>query len=168
MPQERTQAAMETLKQSETLAMVTRHLALQVFIARLAPEAIFPHKAHPTDAGFDLAIPADCMLAPHTHVSIDLGFAIQIPVGWYGQIFARSSVFRQGLAVHPGVIDADFRGAVQLLVYNQLRRAQPVYRGDRLAQLLFLPVPDTTLVTVEASQLTPTPRGSGGIGSTGR
>lgn len=148
--------------------MVTHHPALQVLIARLTPDAIFPHKVHPTDAGFDLAIPEDCTLAPHTHVSIDLGFAIQIPAGWYGQIFARSSVFRQGLAVHPGVIDADFRGAVQLLVYNQLRTAQSVCRGDRLAQLLFLPVPETRLVTVTASQLTPTPRGSGGIGSTGR
>ena len=148
--------------------MVTGHLALQVSIARLTPEAIFPHKAYPTDAGFDLSIPADYVLAPRTHVSIDLGFAVQIPVGWYGQIFARSSVFRQGLAVHPGVIDADFRGAVQLLVYNQLRMAQPVYRGDRLAQLLFLPVPDTTFVRVAAGQLTPTPRGGGGMGSTGR
>ena len=148
--------------------MPNHHPALQVFIAQLLPDAILPHKAHPTDAGFDLAIPDDCMLAAQTHASINLGFAIQIPAGWYGQIFARSSVFRQSLAVHPGVIDADFRGAVQLLVYNQLCTAQSVHRGDRLAQLLFLPVPDTTLATVTASQLTQTPRGSGGIGSTGR
>ena len=148
--------------------MVTHYPALQVLIAPLTPDAILPHKTHPTDAGFDLAIPEDCTLAPRTHVSIDLGFAMQIPTGWYGQIFARSSVFRQGLAIHPGVIDADFRGAVQLLVYNQLCTAQPVRRGDRLAQLLFLPVPAATLATVTAGQLTPTPRGSGGIGSTGR
>ncbi len=148
--------------------MANHHPALQILIAPLVPDAILPHKAHPTDAGFDLAIPEDYTLAPLTHGSIDLGFAIQIPAGWYGQIFARSSVFRQGLAVHPGVIDTDFRGAVQLLVYNHLHTARPMHRGDRLAQLLFLPVPDTTLTTVTASQLTQTPRGSGGIGSTGR
>lgn len=148
--------------------MAMHHPALRILIAPLTPDAILPHKTHPTDAGFDLAIPADCTLAPQTHVSIDLGFAIQIPAGWYGQIFARSSVFRQGLAIHPGVIDADFRGAVQLLVYNQLGTAQAARRGDRLAQLLFLPVPDTTLATVTAGQLTRTRRGSGGIGSTGR
>lgn len=148
--------------------MAIHHPALQVLIAPLTPNAILPRKTHPTDAGFDLAIPTDCTLAAQTHASIDLGFAIQIPAGWYGQILARSSVFQQGLAIHSGVIDADFRGAVQLLVYNQLRTAQPVRRGDRLAQLLFLPVPDTTLAIVTAGQLTRTLRGAGGIGSTGR
>ena len=148
--------------------MPGHHSTFQVLIAPLTPDAILPRKAHPTDAGFDLAIPEDCTLAPRMHDSIDLGFAVQIPAGWYGQIFARSSVFRRGLAIHPGVIDADFRGAVQLLIYNQLSTAQSMHRGDRLAQLLILPVPDTTLVAVTADQLTQTPRGSGGFGSTGR
>lgn len=148
--------------------MSNHHPALQILIAPLMPDVILPQKAHPTDAGFDLAIPKDCTLAPQIHASINLGFAVQIPAGWYGQIFARSSIFRQGLAVHPGVIDADFRGAVQLLVYNQLCSAQSMHRGDRLAQLLFLPVPDTTLTTVTVDHLTRTQRGAGGVGSTGR
>lgn len=148
--------------------MPDHHPALQILTAALTPDAILPRKAHPTDAGFDLAIPEDFTLAPQAYDSINLGFAVQIPAGWYGQIFARSSVFRRGLAIHPGVIDADFRGAVQLLVYNQLDTAQSMHRGDRLAQLLLLPVPDTTLTTVTANQLTQTPRGTGGIGSTGR
>jgi len=148
--------------------MSNHHPALQVLIAPLSSDVILPQKAHPTDAGFDLAIPEDCMFAPLSHASINLGFAVQIPAGWYGQIFARSSVFRQGLTVHPGVIDADFRGAVQLLVYNQSHTAQSMHRGDRLAQLLFLPVPDTTLTPVTANLLTRTQRGAGGFGSTGR
>jgi dUTP pyrophosphatase len=141
---------------------------LEVFVALLTPRAILPHKAHASDAGFDLAIPEDCVLPPHASLQIDLGLAVQIPSGWYGQVFGRSSVFRRGLAVHPGVIDADYRGAVQLLVYNWLQVEQPLHRADRLAQLLFLPVPAVTLTTVPADGLSRTMRGTGGVGSTGR
>ena len=144
------------------------HIALEVFVAPLTPRAILPQKAHPSDAGFDLAIPEDCVLPPHDYLQIDLGLAVQIPPGWYGQVFGRSSVFRRGLSVHPGVIDADYRGAVQLLAYNASPVEQPVRRGDRLAQLLFLPVPVVTLLTVTPDGLSRTARGAGGVGSTGR
>jgi dUTP pyrophosphatase len=143
-------------------------ITLDVLIAPLMPQAILPQKAHASDAGFDLAIPADCTLAPQAHLMLDLGFAVQIPPGWYGQIFGRSSVFRHGLSVHPGVIDADYRGAVQLLVYNLLSVGQRVQRGDRLAQLLILPVPEVTLMHVTPEALNRTARGPGGLGSTGR
>ena len=144
------------------------HVVLEVFVAPLTPRAILPQKAHPSDAGFDLAIAEDYMLPPHDSLQIDLGFAVQIPPGWYGQVFGRSSVFRRGLSVHPGVIDAEYRGTVQLLVYNRLSVEQPVQRGDRLAQLLFLPVPAVTLITVPHDGLGRTTRGAGGLGSTGR
>jgi dUTP pyrophosphatase len=148
--------------------MTDHNPALQVLIAPLVQEAIMPCKAHAGDAGFDLAIPADYTLAPQAQTSINLGFAIQIPAGWYGQVFGRSSVFKKGLAVHPGVIDADFRGAVLLLIYNRLPTELLIYRGDRLAQLLLLPVPSTVLTTVTPDELNHTERGSGGMGSTGR
>lgn len=141
---------------------------LNVLVAPLMPAAILPQKAHPSDAGFDLAIPEHHILSPQSHAAISLGFAVQIPPGWYGQIFGRSSVFRRGLSVHPGVIDADYRGAVQLLVYNLLAKEQHVHRGDRLAQLLILPAPDVTLTEVSQQGLSQTVRGTGGIGSTGR
>lgn len=141
---------------------------LDVQIAALSPQAILPRKAHHTDAGFDLAIPADDTLAPHGQVAIDLHFSIQIPQGWYGQILGRSSVFRRGLVIHPGVIDADYRGALQLLVFNPLDVEQGLKRGDRLAQLLFLPVPHVHLHEVAPELLSLTERGAGGLGSTGR
>jgi dUTP pyrophosphatase len=141
---------------------------LDVKVAALSPQAFLPRKAHLTDAGFDLAIPADYTLAPHAQDAIDLEFAIQIPPGWYGQILGRSSVFRRGLLIHPGVIDADYRGALQLLVVNPLAVEQVLNRGDRLAQLLFLPVPQVRLHEVAPELLSLTERGDGGIGSTGR
>ncbi|MGQ4809044.1 Deoxyuridine 5'-triphosphate nucleotidohydrolase [Candidatus Entotheonellaceae bacterium PAL068K] len=141
---------------------------LNVLIAPLVPETIMPSKAHGSDAGFDLAVPADCLIAPQVHGRIDLGFAVQIPPGWYGQIFGRSSVFQRGLSVHPGVIDADYRGAVQLLVYNMIPTEQRMHRGDRVAQLLILPVPAVSLMLVTPEELTSTTRGTRGMGSTGR
>jgi dUTP pyrophosphatase len=148
--------------------MAEHTVTLSVLIAPLVPQAILPQKAHASDAGFDLAIPEDCTIASRTHVTIDLGFALQIPPGWYGQILGRSSIFQRGLSVHPGVIDADYRGAVKLLVYNLLSTDQHVQRGDRLAQLLISPVPAVTLVRVTPQELSHTLRGSGGLGSTGR
>jgi deoxyuridine 5'-triphosphate nucleotidohydrolase len=144
------------------------NVQLDVLIAPLTAQALLPKKAHPSDAGFDLAIPSDCMLPPHAHQQIDLSIALQIPSGWYGQVFGRSSVFRRGISVHPGVIDADYRGAVQLLVYNHFAVEQQLHRGDRLAQLLLLPVPVVRLIEVSPGQLDRTPRGAGGVGSTGR
>ena len=141
---------------------------LDVYIAALSPQAILPRKAHPTDAGFDLAIPADYTLSPHGQTAIDLQFALQIPSGWYGQVFGRSSVFRRGLMIHPGVIDADYRGTLQLLVMNPFAVEYVLNRGDRLAQLLFLPVPEVNLHEVAPERLSLTERGAGGVGSTGQ
>jgi dUTP pyrophosphatase len=142
--------------------------AVEVGVALLSPQAFLPVKAHPTDAGFDLAIPTEYRLGPHEHGRIDFEIAIEIPPGWYGQIFGRSSVFHRGLSIHPGVIDADYRGSVQILIANQLPTLQVFSRGDRLAQLLVLPVPAVTITQVSPEMLSQTMRGSGGLGSTGR
>lgn len=143
-------------------------IGLEVRMAPLSPQAILPHKAHATDAGFDLAIPAEQLLAPHAQTMFDLEFALEIPPGWYGQVLGRSSVFQRGISVHPGVIDADYRGSVRLLIRNERPVAQHLQRGERLAQLMFLPVPAVTLTAVAAEALSETARGRGGIGSTGR
>lgn len=142
--------------------------AVEVCVALLSPRAFLPVKAHPTDAGFDLALPAECELGPHEHGRIDFEIAIEIPPGWYGQIFGRSSIFHRGLSVHPGVIDADYRGSIQILMANQLPTQQVFSRGDRLAQLLVLPVPAVTMTQVAPEVLSQTTRGAGGLGSTGR
>ncbi len=139
-----------------------------VRVAPLSPHAILPHKAHATDAGFDLAIPAEQILEPDTQMMIDLEFALEIPPGWYGQVQGRSSVFQRGMSVHPGVIDADYRGSIRLLLRNKRPVPQHLQRGERLAQLMFLPVPDVTLTPVPPEALSETARGRGGIGSTGR
>ncbi len=143
-------------------------MGVEVRVAPLSSHTILPYKAHATDAGFDLAIPADQVLEPHAQMMIDLEFALEIPTGWYGQVLGRSSVFQRGISVHPGVIDADYRGSIRLLVRNERPVPQPLQRGERLAQLMFLPVPRVTLTSVSPEALSETARGRGGIGSTGR
>jgi dUTP pyrophosphatase len=143
-------------------------IRVEVRVAPLSLHAMLPRKAHPTDAGFDLAIPTDQTLEPHEQMMIDLEFVIEIPTGWYGQVLGRSSVFQRGVSVHPGVIDADYRGSVRLLIRNERPAPQTFQRGDRLAQLMFLPVPNVTLMPVALEALSETARGQGGIGSTGR
>jgi dUTP pyrophosphatase len=143
-------------------------IGFEVRVAPLSPHAILPHKAHATDAGFDLALPADQSLDPHEQLMIDLELVLEIPPGWYGQVLGRSSVFQRGISVHPGVIDADYRGSLRLLLRNERPVPQHLQRGDRLAQLMFLPVPKVTLTSVAAETLSETARGHGGIGSTGR
>lgn len=143
-------------------------IGFEVRIAPLSPHTILPYKAHATDAGFDLAIPVEQTLEPYEQLLIDLEFVLEIPPGWYGQVLGRSSVFQHGISVHPGVIDADYRGSVRLLIRNERPVPQHVQRGERLAQLLFLPVPQVTLAPVAPETLSKTARGRGGIGSTGR
>ena len=140
----------------------------EIQIVCLTPRALMPRRKFPGDAGFDLAIPEDRVLPPGVPCQIDLEIVLQIPRGWYGQILGRSSVFQRGLSVHPGVIDSDYRGSVKLLVENRKEEGIQVRSGERLAQLLILPVPRVDLRRVSASEIESTERGQGGFGSTGR
>ena len=148
--------------------MTAQHTPAEIQVACLTPRAVMPRKEFPSDAGFDLAIPEDHLLAPGVPCRIDLEFILQIPAGWYGQILGRSSVFQRGLSVHPGVIDSDYRGSVQLLVENRQLEPVQVRCGDRLAQLLVLPVPQIGLRRITVGEIESTRRGEGGFGSTGR
>ena len=140
----------------------------EIQVVCLTPRALMPHRKFPGDAGFDLAIPVDHVLPPGVPYQIDLEMVLQIPQGWYGQILGRSSVFQRGLSVHPGVIDSDYRGSVKLLVENRKEERIQARCGERLAQLLILPVPRVSLRRVSAREIESTERGQGGFGSTGR
>ena len=148
--------------------MTGHDTSAEIQVACLTPRAVMPRKEYPGDAGFDLTIPEDHVLAPGVPYRIDLEIVLRIPGGWYGQILGRSSVFDRGLSVHPGVIDSDYRGSVQLLVENRQEEPVQVRCGERLAQLLILPVPRVGLRRIAAAEIESTHRGEGGFGSTGR
>lgn len=136
---------------------------------RIDPEAILPSFARPGDAGLDLSSSIDVEVAPAQRTLVPTGLAVAIPDGYAGLVLPRSGLaLREGLTManSPGLIDSGYRGEVTCAVVN-LDRERPVTirRGDRIAQLLIVPVPAVEPEWVE--ELPPSARGEGGFGSTG-
>lgn len=143
-----------------------------VKIKKLKENAVIPKKAFPYDAGWDLAACLDCdsvEIPIGKTVLIGTGLAMAVPNGYFGGIFARSGLStKQGLrpANCVGVLDASFRNEVMVPLYNDSNEVRIVKNGDRIAQLIILPVYDTDMEVVE--ELNETDRGMGGFGSTDR
>jgi dUTP pyrophosphatase len=121
-------------------------------------------------AGMDLsaAIDAPVVLAPGARAGVGTGLAIAVPVGYEAQVRPRSGLARDhGVTVlnAPGTIDADYRGEVIVLLVNLGQREVRIEAGQRIAQLVLARVEQPTVV--EADELPPSARGSGGFGSTG-
>ena len=142
---------------------------MSLLFQRLDPDAALPTSAHPGDAGFDLRANADVEIGPGERAKVPTGVAVAIPEGHAGLVLPRSGLAsKQGLTLAnaPGLIDAGYRGEVICAMVN-LDREQPVkiLRGDRVAQLVVVAIPD--LEPAWADELPPTSRGDGGFGSTG-
>ena len=140
-------------------------------VKRLRPGARLPQRATPGAAGLDLYACLDsasgAMDVGHDPVKVPTGIAIEIPPGYEGQIRPRSGLSAQGVGVTFGTIDSDYRGEVLVTMYMFASRSSHTIRhGDRIAQLVIAPV--AQLEVEEAQDLSPTERGPGGHGSTGR
>jgi dUTP diphosphatase len=143
---------------------------LEVPFKRLHPDAKLPTRAHPGDAGLDLASNVDIEIPAGERAMIPTGLAVAFPEGYAGLVLPRSGLAsRQGLTLanSPGLIDAGYRGEITCAVVN-LDRSTPVRiaRGDRIAQLVIVPIPVVGPEWVE--ELPASKRGSGGFGSTGQ
>ncbi len=124
-------------------------------------------------AGLDLlaAVPQDqpLTLAAGTYALVPTGLAIALPPGFEAQVRPRSGLAaKHGVTVlnAPGTIDADYRGEILVALINHSTSDFAIGRGERIAQMVIAPVVQAELVPV--ATLTPTARGSGGFGSTGR
>jgi len=136
---------------------------------RVDPEAVLPERAHPGDAGLDLRSAVDIEVGPGERAMVPTGIAVAIPDGYAGLVLPRSglaSAHGLTMANAPGLIDAGYRGEVICAVVN-LDRHEPVKiaRGDRIAQLVVVVVPNLDPVWVD--ELPSSTRGEGGFGSTG-
>ena len=108
-------------------------------------------------------------LRPAERALVPTGLAVEIPLGFEGQVRPRSGLaLRHGVTLlnSPGTIDADYRGELQVLLINLGAEDFCVRRGDRIAQLVIAPVARATWR--EADDLAPTRRGPGGFGHTDR
>lgn len=157
---------------------------MKVRFKKLNDKAVIPTKAHSTDAGFDLTA-TSCYYGAEIddgNITYGTGIAVEIPEGYVGLVFPRSSISKKEIALtnSVGVIDSSYRGEIFCKFKPTLRHNGNMYGdwtdynsepnnysvGDRIAQLIILPYPEIEFE--EAAELSSTERGAGGYGSTGR
>lgn len=145
-----------------------------VLFKKLIPSAVVPVKSTQGSAGFDLVATSknapwgsqpDCW----PNVEYGTGLAVEIPYGHVGLIFPRSSIHKKRMTLtnSVGVIDSDYRGEIKFFFKSEAgNRVEREYEvGERIGQLVIMPIPEVKFV--EVSELSETKRGDGGFGSTG-
>jgi dUTP pyrophosphatase len=139
---------------------------MKVKIKRLHKDAVIPSYAKAGDAGLDL-VATSIISFDKEQVTYGTGIAIEIPEGYVGLVFPRSSIrkYEQYLSNSVGVIDSGYRGEIQA-TFNSRYYADVKYKvGDKIAQILIMPYP--SIEFEETDELSSTERGDGGFGSTG-
>ena len=128
--------------------------------------AFMPTRAHDTDAGLDLYSPVDIMIPGRGDAIIDTGVHIEIPELYAGFLMSKSGLNVKHGITSEGVIDAGYTGSVVAKLYNSSYLDYKVNRGDKITQLIVIPVclPELELV----DRLGDTERGANGFGSTGK
>jgi dUTP pyrophosphatase len=144
-------------------------MAVTLKIKRLDKEIPLPRYAYPGDAGLDLSAAEGIEIGPGERALISTGIALAIPEGYAGFVQPRSGLaHKQGLTIvnTPGLIDSHYRGEVKIIALNTDKLASiSIERGQRIAQLVILPVP--LVEVLECEDLDETERSSGGFGSSG-
>lgn len=141
---------------------------MKIKIKKLNPNAKTPKRGTKHAAGFDLytAEEFDVTIFEEQTVRIQTGLAFEIPEGYVGVVYSRSSTALQGLIITPLLVDADYRGPVYITVKNASGKPYIVHNGDRLAQMRIEELVPTEFEWTD--ELSETARGAGGYGSTGR
>ena len=138
----------------------------QVLRVRLDPGAYLPERAHPTDAGLDLRTPVDAYVRAGGSTVIDTGVHIQLPPGTVGMLKSKSGLNVKHGIVSEGVIDEGYTGTILVKLYNHGQSAYEVNKGDKISQLVLMPIITPALEIVD--HLDNTERGDRGFGSSGR
>ena len=135
-------------------------------IKKLNDDAVIPKYSKPGDAGLDLTAISEKWNDDNTMVTYDTGLAIEIPEGYVGLLFPRSSISKTSLVLSNsvGVIDSGYRGPI-MMRYRYPEEGMVYGVKDRVGQLLILPYPQIEFE--EVKELSNTSRGIGGFGSTG-
>jgi dUTP pyrophosphatase len=138
-------------------------------IRRLDPDLPLPSYAHEGDAGLDLYAAQDVTIPPGERTVVGTGIAVAIPAGFVGLGVPRSGLaVRTGLSMvnTPGIIDSGYRGEIRIVLINHdLDETIELKRGERIGQLVVMPVANVDVIEVE--ELSTSARGEGGFGSTG-
>lgn len=136
-------------------------------VQRLTPLAKLPYRGSEAAAGYDLHATSKHVIKPGERALVSTGLAVKFRLGRYARIAPRSGLsVKHGIHVGAGVVDADYRGEIKVLLYNLDTKSDfEVNVGDRIAQMI-IEYCDTPEIE-DVSELDDTARGSGGFGSTG-
>ena len=130
-----------------------------------------PRRATEGSAGFDLVSTQAFLLQPGEHVWAPTGVRLEIPLGFYGIVTARSSNWNYSLPTHVGIIDPDYRGQVFVGIGNGNQKPFEIEKGQKIAQITLtetLPPGDDDFYFELRDALGETERGAGGFGHTGK
>lgn len=142
---------------------------VRVPIKMLSRDAQIPHTAYNGDAGVDLQSVERIVLKPHERAMVATGLVIALPEGYAGFVLPRSGLAaKHGISIvnAPGLIDSNYRGELKvILLNNDSNDSFAIEIGDRIAQLIVMPIPTINFEQVE--ELTESQRGESGFGSSG-
>jgi len=141
---------------------------MRIPLKRLDPDLPVPAHAHPGDGGVDLHARESVTLAAGERAIVPTGVAVAIPAGHAGLVTPRSGLAaRAGIGVvnGPGLVDSGYRGEIKVILVNHGQDPVEIVRGDRIAQLVVVPVAEQDFEVVD--ELPDSARGEGGLGSTG-
>lgn len=124
-----------------------------------------PTRAHDDDGGLDLYAAETAYIAPHTWAAVSTGTHVALPRGTVGLVASKSGLMDKYGLKCDGVIDVGFTGAVKAIIFNHSDRVYKVEKGQKVTQLLILPIVKPELELVD--ELEETDRGADGFGSTG-
>ncbi|KAH0491397.1 hypothetical protein TgHK011_002831 [Trichoderma gracile] len=147
--------------------MSVMEAAVPLHVKKLSPQARLPTRGSAFAAGYDLYAAKDTVVPARGKVLVDTDISIAVPAGTYGRIAPRSGLAsKHFIDTGAGVIDADYRGPVKVLLFNHADADYEIKEGDRIAQLVLerIVTPDV----VEVEELEESVRGAGGFGSTGK
>lgn len=133
---------------------------------KLDPGAYLPGRAYEFDAGYDLRSPVRAYIPPYSSVVIDTGVHVEIPEGHVGMLKSKSGLNVKHDLTSEGVVDAGYTGTICVKLYNHGQTAYEVNKGDKISQLVILPIITPALEVVD--HLDETDRGEKGFGSSGR
>ncbi|KAK1241568.1 hypothetical protein MKX08_001542 [Trichoderma sp. CBMAI-0020] len=158
----------ETPAEPTTTATATvMEASIPLQVKKLSPQGRLPTRGSAFAAGYDVYAARDTIVPARGKVLVDTDISIAVPAGTYGRIAPRSGLAsKHFIDTGAGVIDADYRGPVKVLLFNHADADYEIKEGDRIAQLVLerIVTPDV----VEVEELEESVRGVGGFGSTGK
>ncbi|AOA62275.1 Deoxyuridine triphosphate diphosphatase (dUTPase) [Komagataella phaffii CBS 7435] len=146
------------IKQSEQLKVFLR-----------SDKAKTPTRGSPLSAGYDIYSAEQTIIPAKGQAVVSTDLTVIVPIGTYGRVAPRSGLaVKHGIQTGAGVIDADYRGEVRVLLFNHGDKDFQIEAGDRIAQLVLEKIVLADIVAITREELDVTERGEGGFGSTGK